>query len=111
MNQKQAPRARSGGGATSNQVVRTQEPKAAPRTRAISPEGAAQIGVSTAFKKAPLDMGRGYSPPVGPTNLIAQGAGAGRTVMRAGSQSPTPAPTQYPRPADKSEWPDKGSRS
>jgi len=42
---------------------RVHEGKTEPKARAISEEGAAQIGVSTAFKKANLHKDRGYNAP------------------------------------------------
>jgi hypothetical protein len=78
---------RSGGGITSNKLKQDRLSKAEPRSRAISPEAADQLGQATSFKKPPLDMGRGYQP-VGPTdNVKAVGVGGGRTVMRCGSQN------------------------
>jgi hypothetical protein len=78
-------KARSGGGITSNKLVQSKAPKVEPRSKAISPEGVAQLGAATAFQKKPLDMGPGYQP-VGPTSNMGQGPGANRTTYKCGSQ-------------------------
>jgi hypothetical protein len=90
----------SGGGLTSNKLVQSKAGKTEPVARAISPSAVAQLGSATAKKPPPLDMGRAYSPPVGPTGNLAQGPGGGRTVMPAGTQSKTPPA----RPLAQGKW-------
>lgn len=80
-------KARSGGGITSNKLVRSKAPKAEPRSKAMSPETVAQLGAATAFQKKPLEMGPGLSGPVGPTNNLVNGPkGQGRTTYHCGTQ-------------------------
>lgn len=67
-------------------VVNTKAPKTEPKSTAVSLAAVRQIGQSLAFKPDPLIVGKGYSPPVGPTNMMAQGPGAGRTIHECGSQ-------------------------
>ena len=43
-------------------------------------------GGSTGWRPGPLYGGKGYSNPVGPTNMALSGPGAGREVMRSGGQ-------------------------
>jgi len=105
MSKQEAPRAKSGGGIGMRHVTHVTAPKTEPRSHSVDPGRASQIGQSTAFAKAPLYGGRGYSPPVGPTNNLAQGPGAGREVLRSGSQSAVPA--AIPMTGDKAQWPDK----
>jgi hypothetical protein len=47
--------------------------------------GAAQIGVTVAYKKDDLVRGSGHQNPKGPTQSVA-GPGGGRTVYGSGSQ-------------------------
>jgi hypothetical protein len=94
-------RARSGGGAISNKLVSSRTPKAEPKARAISPAAVSRIGLkqgnhvtgkgTVRVQNPPLDVGRGYSTPVGPTSNMGVGPGANRAVYRSGSQSSTPA--------------------
>jgi hypothetical protein len=82
-------RIKSGGGLTSNKVVHAKAGKTEPRSKAINPGGADQLGAAQAVKRAvvPLEAGAGYSPPVGPTSFMVNGPkGQGRTVSRCGSQ-------------------------
>ncbi len=44
-------------------------------------------GKSTGYRGEPLDAGRGYHPPVGPTSNMGQGPGANRTIHGTGSQA------------------------
>ena len=77
----------SGGGITSNKLVRSKAPKAEPRSKAISPGAVDMIGQTVAFKKPPLEMGSGLGGPVGPTNNLVNGPkGQGRTVHHCGTQ-------------------------
>lgn len=86
----------TGGGINSNKVTHTTSPKVEPKPHAVHAERAAQIGLSTKFEKGPLYAGKGYSAPVGPTNNMAQGPGAGRQVFKAGSQAATPQARPMP---------------
>ena len=89
----------SGGGFGSKPVTHVKAPKAEPRPHAKSVKAVSQIGTSignhiTGRGKVlsstirAVDAGRGYSPPVGPSdNVKAIGVGGGRTVMRSGQQA------------------------
>jgi hypothetical protein len=79
---------RSGGGLGMSKVVHRQAPKVEPKSTAINPGGAAQLGSAALSPKyaTPLEAGRGYSPPVGPTSSMGQGPGANRQVHHCGSQ-------------------------
>jgi hypothetical protein len=81
-------KARSGGGLGMSKVVHRQSPKAEPKSTAINPGGAAQLGSKALAPKyaTPLEAGPGYSTPVGPSSSIGQGPGANRQVHRCGSQ-------------------------
>jgi hypothetical protein len=83
-------RAKSGGGATMNKVVSTRNPKQEPTNHHIDPTRPSQIGMSVHYVKS--DLYQSSTTPKGPTTPVA-GVGGGRMVMRAGSQSKTPAPT------------------
>jgi hypothetical protein len=87
----------SGGGFGSNKVTHRNAPKVEPRAHGINPGGVAQLGTSignhvtksssSSYRGDPWGAGRGYSPPVGPTdNVAACGVGKGRTVHASGSQ-------------------------
>jgi hypothetical protein len=91
---------RTGGGINSRVVSNVNAPKQEPRPHAVSVgavsrQGAA-VGVGTPFK--PLISGAGYSTPQGPTPMTPDMCkpGGGRQIMRAGSQSPTPAARPMP---------------
>jgi hypothetical protein len=88
-------RAKSGGGITSNKLVRVGV-KAGPwRTNVVEPHAPDFLGQSTAFKKPPLYSGTAPQVALGNdlvTNVGAGGPGKGRTVMRSGSQG-THGPT------------------
>jgi hypothetical protein len=81
-------KARSGGGLGMNKVVHRQAPKVEPKSTAINPGGAAQLGSKALAPKyaTPLEAGRGYSTPVGPSSNMGQGPGANRQTHRSGSQ-------------------------
>jgi hypothetical protein len=86
-------RAVSGGGINSNKVVAKREAtREQPRTRGVNPGGADGLGQHTTKESAatPLYGGPSFQPvPMGNTltnNVGAGGPGAGRTVMRSGSQ-------------------------
>jgi hypothetical protein len=81
---------RSGGGITSNKFVQPGIRTGSP-SRGSSPAAADQIGASTAFKKENVEVGPAYHSGVKLGNEKALdigkgGPGAGRTVMRSGSQ-------------------------
>lgn len=87
----------SGGGITSNKLVQSKSPKVEPKSHAVSPERAAQIGLSTHFTKDAFYSGKGYSNPVGPSsNMDARPGGNGRQIFKAGSQSATPQARPMP---------------
>jgi hypothetical protein len=90
----------NGGGLGMNKVVTGKSPKVEPRSQAIRPAGVAQIGLAVDPKAvAPIRGGRTLGP-VGPTNNMVAGPGAGRTVHKSGSQHGlTPA---RPLPAGRS---------
>lgn len=90
-------KATSGGGITSNKLVRSKAPKMEPRSHAIDPGAVSRLGAHPSPAQAkPLVSGRGYSTPVGPSSNMGQGPGANRTVYRSGSQSATPAAKPMP---------------
>jgi len=97
----------SGGGIGSNKVVHRQAPKAEPKPHAINPGGAAQLGSQALAPKyaTPLQAGRGYSPPVGPSSNMGIGPGANRQVHHCGSQgqhgSPNRGESRQPGTADR----------
>ena len=109
----------SGGGFGSRPVKHVRAPKVEPRAHAKSVKAVSQIGTSvgnhvTGKRKVlrstmrDIDAGRGYSPPVGPTdNVSAVGVAGGRTVYRSGFQgqhggvnSGNPRPNAQRHPLD-----------
>jgi hypothetical protein len=76
----------TGGGILGNKVRHVSAPKIEPKSKAVSPEAAAGIGLSHAYKVPNLERGKGYSTPVGPSSSMGVGPGANRTVMKCGSQ-------------------------
>ena len=88
----------SGGGLGSRPVTHAKAPKAEPRPNKMNVKGVSQIGQSIGdhitekgkvLKNVikPLHDGRGYSPPVGPTdNVKAVGVAGGRNVYKSGAQ-------------------------
>jgi hypothetical protein len=87
---------RSGGGIEGNKVSQVKAPKAEPKSHAVSVGAVSRlggmVGEGTPYKN--LYNKQGYTTPVGPTNNTENlgPGGCGRMVMRAGSQSATPAP-------------------
>ena len=77
-------------------VVNTKAPKTEPKSTAMSLAAVRQIGQSLAFKPDALAAGKGYSTPVGPTNMMAQGPGTGRTIHECGSQQSSKASAPMP---------------
>ena len=97
---------KAGGGPQSNKVVRSSAPKTEPRAHAVSETAVSRLGNmvgnhadkgTVPSKAVPLYEGRGYSEPRGPTNMLAEGPGAGRTIHKCGSQSALPAATPMPK--------------
>jgi hypothetical protein len=88
-------RIKSGGGTNSRQVVQSKSGgKVEPVSHKGNAAGVAQQGLATAFRKEPIEQGRGYEPKAMPAtgvkgtyNSAAQGPGSGRTVYGSGSQS------------------------
>jgi hypothetical protein len=98
-------KAKSGGGINSNKVVQSRGVVTGTNAKGVSPQSAARIGMqvisSTGVAKVPGPI----SKPLGnelAKNVGAGGPGAGRTVMRAGSQSKSPTPTPITSPRG---WP------
>ena len=77
---------RPAGGVHSKQVIHRPQPKVEPRAKAMNVERVSQIGQTVSFQKGPMEEGRGYNAPVGPTNNLVSGPGGGRTVYKSGSQ-------------------------
>jgi hypothetical protein len=88
----------TGGGINSNKVTQVNAPKREPTVNQIDPNRPSQIGLSVHYIKAPLYQSTTASTPYGatPGNDCRPG-GNGRMVMKAGSQSKTPAPTPMGR--------------
>ena len=93
---------RSGGGLTSNKLVRPPVKTGAPSSNKVSPGGVDQLGQKMAVRTAfePLYVGKGAQIPLG--NAVAAstvcGPGGSRTIMRAGSQAQHGAPVRSDRP-------------
>ena len=112
---------RPGGGIKSRTVVHRNAPKIEPRTHAKVPAGVAQYGQmqgrhftgggdggrsDSNYHGVNTNAGKGYEPPVGPTdNVAACGVGGGRTVYARGVQGthgnvnpgkPTPGGELFP---------------
>src|SRR5262245_49772192 len=94
---------KSGGGANSTQVRHSTGYKTEPKPKAISPAAVNQMGVSTAFKKERLEVGRGYEPQkMAPTgsrgtyNAATSGPGSQRTTYKAGTQQASPVARDLP---------------
>ena len=85
-----------GGGLHSRNVRHSSAPKVEPRSHRVREPAVAQIGGnygdhvtqggSTGWRPGPLYGGKGYSNPVGPTNMALSGPGAGREILRSGGQ-------------------------
>jgi hypothetical protein len=76
---------RPGGGYGSNKHIEKPQPKVEPKSRAANVATVGLLGSTVAFAKQPLERGKGYATPVGPTQSVA-GPGGGRTVCQSGSQ-------------------------
>ena len=89
----------SGGG--SNKLVAPGVKTGSP-SRKSSPGAADQLGQSTAFKKEVVNSGPGYNAAKfgneAALNVGKGGPGAGRTIMRSGSQGTHGAVAGAPRP-------------
>ena len=110
----------SGGGLGSRPVKHVKAPKAEPYPNKMSVKGVSQIGQamgnhitedSKILKNVirPVYDGRGYAPPVGPTdNVKAAGVGGGRTIYRTGVQGQHGAVASgEPKIANtRGQWPD-----
>jgi len=90
-------KAKSGGGITSNQFVQPGIKTGSPK-RGTSPGAADQLGQAVSFKREQVDMGRAYqASKLGnevALNVGKGGPGAGRTVMKSGSQNQWGPPNQ-----------------
>jgi hypothetical protein len=92
---------RSGGGITSNKLVRPPVKTGAPSNK-VNPGGVDQLGQKMAVKTAfePLYVGKGAQAPLG--NAVAAstvcGPGGSRTIMRSGSQAQHGAPVRSDQP-------------
>jgi hypothetical protein len=87
----------SGGGYTSNKLVETNNPKREPINHAVSPGAVSRLGGLVGEGAKFKSLYQNYNPqktsnPIGPTDGMAQGPGANRTVMRSGSQAPCNPP-------------------
>src|SRR6516164_7632974 len=91
----------SGGGYGSRNVKHVSAAKVEPRARQIREPAVAQIGGSygdhvtntkgpgTGWRPGSIYGGKGYSNPVGPTNMALSGPGSGRTIYKTGTQCQT----------------------
>jgi hypothetical protein len=103
----------SGGGYGSRNVRHVTAPKVEPRAKRIREPAVAQIGGNygdhsthgreTGWRPGSIYGGKGYNNPVGPTNMALSGPGAGRTVMKSGSQCQTGTNPGNPRPNPRRE--------
>jgi len=100
----------SGGGITSNKLVRPGVKAGPPRTNVISPGAVSRMGilVGPGSKVGPLIKGTAPQVPMG--NAVAAatkcGPGGSRELFRSGSQSSTPKPTTRPVTNKGPHWPD-----
>jgi hypothetical protein len=95
---------RPAGGLHSRNVRHTTAPKVEPRSKRIREPAVAQIGGNygdhvtntkgpgTGWRPGSIYGGKGYSNPVGPTNMALSGPGSGRTIYKTGTQCQTGAP-------------------
>jgi hypothetical protein len=90
----------TGGGIDGNKVIMKPQPKVEPTPHAVSVGAVARLGQAQypGAKTGPLYEGRGYAAkynattPSGPTSgLDCRPGGNGREILRAGTQSATPA--------------------
>jgi hypothetical protein len=89
-------RAKSGGGITMNKVSQTTGGrKVEPTPQGVSIGAVSRLGgmVGEGTPKKPLYYNKvAYTTPEGPNHNFEVGPGAGRRVLKSGSQSATPAP-------------------
>jgi hypothetical protein len=100
MKETSMSRAKSGGGATMNKVVETTTGrKAEPKVHGVSVGATSRLGavVGQGTPHKAIYSQQAYTNPVGTNHNFEMGPGAGRVVMRAGSQSKTPSPTPMGR--------------
>src|SRR6266567_6506126 len=80
-------RAKSGGGLTMSKTVHKPQPKVEPKPHKVNVKAVERLGAHdkrSAVEK--LYDGPGYKTPVGPTNNLIEGPGAGRDTSHCGSQ-------------------------
>jgi hypothetical protein len=98
-------RAKSGGGITMNKVSQTTDGrKQEPKVHGVSPGYVSRlgsmVGQGTPYKA--IYSQQGYTNPVGTNHNFEMGPGAGRVVLKSGSQSSVKAPT--PMGKSKPHW-------
>jgi hypothetical protein len=78
----------TGGGILGNKNVKVAVKAGPPRTNVVSPGSTDQLGEVVAFKKDKLPLRTAPQVPMGNATALSagQGPGAGRTIMRCGSQ-------------------------
>jgi hypothetical protein len=90
---------RSGGGIEGNKVAETRAPKQEPQPHAVSVGAVSRlggmVGPGTPYKN--IYNQQAYTTPQGPNHNFEVGPGAGREVMKAGSQAPCRPPTPMGR--------------
>jgi hypothetical protein len=87
---------KSGGGITSNKLVRPSVKTGQP-AKGTSPAAADYLGQATAFKKESVGVGPGFPSQLGNAlalNVGAGGPGTGRTVHHCGSQGQHGSPNR-----------------
>ena len=91
----------SGGGIEGNKNVRTGVRTGSARVNTTSAAGAGQLGISTAFKKDPVNASSKAQVPLGnqvALNVGKGGVGTGRKVHHCGSQGTHGPVVSPPRP-------------
>jgi len=86
---------KAGGGLHSKNTRHIPQPKTEPKAHAVSLAAVSRLGnkIGThitrhgevANRTPDLQRGKGYATPVGPTNNLISGPGAGRDIHRSGS--------------------------
>ena len=81
---------KSGGGITSNKLVQPKIQTGSPK-KGSSPASASQLGQAVFFKREQVEMGKAYNASIlgneKALDVGKGGPGAGRTVMKSGSQN------------------------